>query len=74
MVGRLPTRRLRDFRQNGDLSADEPDMADALVGRVDIIELGPFTQGELTGLRGQFVVGERLAVLPVDRLWKANTR
>lgn len=32
-----------------------PDMADSLVGRVDIIELGPFTQGELTGQPDQFV-------------------
>jgi uncharacterized protein len=32
-----------------------PDMADALVGRVDIIELNPFSQGELDGVRDEFV-------------------
>ncbi len=32
-----------------------PDMADSLVGRVDIVELGPFSQGELDGQRDLFV-------------------
>ena len=32
-----------------------PDMADSLVGRVEIIELAPFSQGELEGSREDFV-------------------
>ena len=32
-----------------------PDMADSLVGRVDVIELAPFSQGELEGTREDFV-------------------
>jgi len=32
-----------------------PDMADALVGRVEIIELWPFSQGELAGFADNFV-------------------
>lgn len=32
-----------------------PDMADSLVGRVDLLELGPFTQGEMNGRREHFV-------------------
>ncbi len=32
-----------------------PDMADALVGRVDVVELAPFSQGELEGIREDFV-------------------
>lgn len=32
-----------------------PDMADALVGRVEIIELWPFSQGELAGYADNFV-------------------
>lgn len=32
-----------------------PDMADSLVGRVDVVELAPFSQGELSEVREQFV-------------------
>ncbi|WP_368681447.1 hypothetical protein, partial [Streptococcus pneumoniae] len=32
-----------------------PDMADALVGRVEIIELWPFSQGERAGIADGFV-------------------
>lgn len=32
-----------------------PDMADALVGRVDIVDLWPFSQGELDGVRDGFI-------------------
>jgi uncharacterized protein len=32
-----------------------PDMADSLVGRVEVIELNPFSQGELGGVRDDFI-------------------
>ena len=32
-----------------------PDMADALVGRVEVVELAPFSQGEIEGVKEDFV-------------------
>ncbi len=43
-----------------------PDMADALVGRVEILELWPFSQGEIDGRADRFV--DRLFDAPRDLL------
>ena len=41
-----------------------PDIADALVGRVETLELWPFSQGEMAGARDRFV--DRLFDAPTD--------
>jgi predicted AAA+ superfamily ATPase len=43
-----------------------PDMADSLIGRVDVVELWPFSQGEIDGRRDGFVdavFGERRVLM-----------
>jgi uncharacterized protein len=52
-----------------------PDMADALVGRVDIVELWPLSQGEIEGSKDRFVdtiFGEPLSLLRNGSLTRAE--
>ncbi len=48
-----------------------PDMADALVGRVEPLELWPFSQGEMAGVSDRFV--DRLFESPRDLMQRGET-